>query len=272
MTSIIKFLLAAILICSFSYSKAQDTIAAAERPDFKRHEINIGFANLFNRIFPETFYLMYSDYYNDDYYYEYGYYPFPFYDMDYSLQKFGMGYKFHFRESAIRSYFDIGYDNSDFSDESESSSSAKTKTEGSSMVSSYTARLGYELHKNVKSTQFFFGLDAFTQASDYEWQYESKTTYIDGNQRTTSYENKRKYTAFGGSPILGIKYHFNEQVSISTETRFNFTSYNDKSSYNRETTDLFYPFNSSESEGASKGDGFKIKMSPLGLFSLNVHF
>lgn len=271
--------IAAILIFICSTAQAQDTIEKVKEPvTFKRHEINIGFANIFNRAFPESFFLLYSDYY--DFSYMYDYYPYMFQDMDFGLQKFGMGYKFHFRKGALRSYFDIGYNNSDFTDEdksfstsSSSSSTYDTKTNGKSAVSSYTARVGYEFHKDVKSTQFFFGLDLFTQGTDYKWEYESRTTYQAGTIRTTKYNNNREYLALGTSPILGVKYSFNDQVSISTETRFNFSSFTEKSNYERDTYEdsSFLP-RITNTKGNHKSDGFKIKMSPLGLFSLNVHF
>src|SRR3989304_1187142 len=114
-----KTLIVAVLILFISAtsvfgqadSATKESKPARVKPDYKRHEINVGFTNLFKRnSYLED--ILYFEYYGDFYYYDDDYYyPFFFEGMGMNSTRYGLGYKFHFKKSAIRSYFDFGVNN-----------------------------------------------------------------------------------------------------------------------------------------------------------------
>lgn len=275
---LILFVLA-ISVFGQSDSATKESKPLRVKPDYKRHEINVGFTNLFQRnSFLED--ILYYEYFDWDYYYDddFYYYPFFFEGMGLNATRYGIGYRFHFKKSAVRSYFDFGINtNKDSRNSNGGSTSYPTKINREYLSKSQllTSRLGYEFIITNNHTDFFFGLDAIFQSSKWNYDYNRVTTYYDqwniptGDYDTYESETTANYYAYGAGPIVGIGYHLNEMISISTETRIDITSYQQKGSGENST------FYSGGYPSTSKEDfssrGLRTKVAPLGLFSLNVH-
>ena len=182
---------------------------------------------------------------NQIYYGAYGPY-YQNYEVDYS--QIGIGYRFHFKKSAIRSRVSFG-------------SSNRTQDNGVSNKYTYSSlfsdvALGYELHLNKGKSQLFYGADLNFNII----KNESKT---ENTIQDITYENGSSKLGYGISPIIGMKYFFTPVISMSTELRFQFENYEtvttNKSSQNTE-----------ENKTSEKGTEFSV--GPKGFVSINFHF
>ncbi|MFH1321398.1 MAG: hypothetical protein ABII90_12205 [Bacteroidota bacterium] len=121
----------------------------------------------------------------------------------------------------------------------------------------------------IKKTLFYYGIDAVAKLSEQKYISEEKMTYTSGMSTDTWYkdENENSFYGFGAGPVVGVKFILNNSLSISTETRIDFISYQSKGTY--KSSSYYYPV---VTEDKFTSEGMQIIASPLGLFSLNVHF
>jgi|SRR3972149_2961107 len=159
-----------------------------------------------------------------------------------STHDFGVGYKLKIGNGALRARSDFNYSNS----------TNKSSNDTSENVSkSFFPRIGYEFRLNYKRSVVFYGLDICASFNHSE-ENSSNNNYLYSN--TTN--------GIGLSPFIGFKYFINKNISISTETSFDFlyTKTNYKNSYNGVTS---YENNR---------ETITARLSPLGIFSINFHF
>jgi len=218
-----KKLLFVIVSLSFITSaKSQDSLAYTS----KKHELNIGYFNAFNLT---------------------------------SGNDFGVGYKYTFRNGALRIGTTFSFSNDKTTDDGQSMSENETKN------LSIKPRIGYEFHQNYKRIMVYYGADFITYIEDYHSNY----TYNNSNNDTYY---SRKYTTttsgFGISPLLGLKYFINKKISISTETSFNFAYKKSENKYDYFDDGSSTPSSSDSSERKS----YSANLSPLGIISINFHF
>ncbi|MBL4653058.1 MAG: hypothetical protein JKY53_09400 [Flavobacteriales bacterium] len=275
------------LIISASAFAGKDSTKTKKERDFKRHEVLFGINNPFNN--SNNNYT--NNYVYWDYYYGYyGYYPYgnPYgYNsgIDQNSPQFGIGYKYHMEKSSIR-FLVNGNKKSDSGtvdyNQFNSGSNGIDNSISAYDYSTADIRLGYERNVNVNSFQFYFGVDAFYNLSNYTYTNSYDNTYettdwinnewVDVTY-TDLYDNsyETKYSAFGGSPVIGLKYHFNEFLSISTETRIDVSFYTSTtiSKYSVDYGNVLNPNYSYETTTVNKGNN--ISVSPFKLISINAH-
>lgn len=215
-----------------------------ERSNFtSRNEISIVLDDLFVK---NAF--LYYPYINPlSSYYVYPDYPF----AELNTPKIGLGYKYHFAGSALRSKLSFGsrdYTSNDIDDTS--------KTDNSLLTTGF--HLGYELHKNINSIQIFYGADLFANYS----KFNSKNTNTHSSE-TYIYDRTYSYTGFGISPLLGVKYFISSSFSLSTELKFTIESYRGEDIYKN---------SSYAEENKTEISGIDTKFGPFGQFSINIHF
>ncbi len=169
----------------------------------------------------------------------------------YNAPKVGLGYKYHFDNSAIRTKVSFG-----LGDYTTDNKNYQRKEADS--YSTFKLFLGYERHENLNNSQFFYGLDVFL----YYGKYLNTNTYYSGYPYST-YENKYNTTGFGVSPLIGAKYFFNPMISVSTELKLSIESYKEESLED-------YSINWEGSK--TKASGLYAKFGPLGQISINIHF
>jgi hypothetical protein len=180
-------------------------------------------------------------------YYVYPDYPF----VELNTPKMGLGYKYHFAGSALRSKLSFGfrdYKSDDLDDTS--------KTENSLLTTGF--HLGYELHKNINNIQIFYGADLFANYS----KFNSKTTNVN-NSQTYIYDRIYSYSGFGISPLLGVKYFISSSFSLSTELKFTIESFRGEDIYKN---------SSYAEENKTEISGIDTKFGPFGQLSINIHF
>ncbi len=173
-----------------------------------------------------------------------------YYSATYNTTKVGLGYKYHFANSAFRSKISFGS-----RDVVTDQINDRYKTEDS--FSTLRAFIGYELHKNTTKSQFFYGLDVFVNYSDF---HSKSTDYEDFPN--TSDEDKFNTIGIGVSPLIGVKYFFNSMVSVSTEVKFSIESYKKKivDGYNRDWLGE-----------KIEESGLFVNFGPVGQLSINIH-
>ncbi len=178
-----------------------------------------------------------------------GYYP-----SEIVLPEMGLGYKFHLQSSAIRLKLSGVY--KDGKREKDNSNYKRDETYFSSTIA-----LGYELHKNIGNTQFFYGLDIYIKSTNQKSKYTRNDYYLYNTETYTS-EDIINYEAYGISPLLGIKLYLNPSFSLSTILKYNILSYNEKHINKRSTSDEDSKYNE---------NGITTKFGPLGQISFNIH-
>ncbi|MDA3894129.1 MAG: outer membrane beta-barrel protein [Salinivirgaceae bacterium] len=168
-----------------------------------------------------------------------------------NIPKIGLGYKYHFDKSAIRSKLSFGSSNITNNNVNDSS-----KSENSITVLGIT--VGYEFNKTFDKVVIFYGLDVSMKVNNIN--YESSYTY-----ENEVYTNKsaQQYNAFGISPLLGVKYFITPKLSVSTEIKYVIESFESK-----ETNKL----SGSDIERKTEGSGTNTYLGPIGQISINVHF
>lgn len=252
------------IICCFSFigllaggnaSYAQTETQKITRP---KHEINIGFTDLFNR--SETPVV----YYYPPYYYkvaDLSYFP-PYDEIPYNTHtEYGLGYKFHFGKNALRVSFAFGMDDGDET-EHQNNFQSTVESEASSTTMAY--RIGYERTLlRTEKFDFYVAADFLTlQANN---SYETTQTSADYIYKS---KNESDYTESGGGLSLGARYFVHKNVSFSTETRVDYVSYTQEDSYENSSTGSY----TGEYGSTTKGEGNLTKIKPLAVLSVNVHF
>ncbi len=177
--------------------------------------------------------------------------PYYMYDIPTIPQspKIGLGYKFHYTNSAIRSKISFGLIDY-LSDDIDAHRKNKVSSTSISLF------FGYEFHKNFKKVQFFYGSDVFInhrKSSNKETDYHIFPNFIDEYIDTS--------TSYGFSPLLGIKFLLSPMVSVSTELKFIIESYKSKVSYQYRDME----------EEISNISGLNTNYGPLGQLSINIH-
>jgi hypothetical protein len=208
------------------------------------HELSIIVDNVFAKNNFENIW------YTNDYGDVIGYYP----SKEGVTPEIGLGYKFHLPGSAIRFKISGTYNNSEDKDDDYGYKNELT------YLSSKIA-LGYEFHKNMQKTQFFYGLDVNMNFSELKSKY-TRDSYIYNYENTYTSETTTNYTAYGVSPLFGIKFYLNPSLSLSTELRYNVLFYKEEGIYKRSTSD---------EKDKDKTKGFKTDFGPLGQISFNIH-
>lgn len=275
--SCIPFLLAALSFTAFCQENSTtETPSADNSSGNKKHELNIGFTNLLNNrnsFWEDIFYMEYYDnYIYGDLYYT----PFFFEGMGINSTRYGIGYKYHTAKGAFRTYADFGVNRNNYKDNSKNNSASYPSTVdydykwNSKLL---TTRIGYEGLIRSKRTDFYFGSDLIYQYSDWSYDYTRTTTntytYPPYTSVSTSKsKTKANYNAIGLGPVLGLRFHLTDMISVSTETRVDILGYRQRGS----ATGSSMSNNSYSTDTDSfSSSGIRTKVSPLGLIALNVH-
>ena len=227
-----KNLILSLFICS-SFALFSQEATTEKLPKTSKHELSIVIDNFLTK--NQIIYGAYGPYYDNS-------------NWQDNITNVGLGYRFHFKKSAIRARVSLGYDSYNY-----------FYQENGSFENSYfnsAIAIGYEFHKDMGKAQFLYGLDLLSNTSN----SESKTFNQDGEQQ---YLNGSKRQGFGVAPLMGIKYHFSPMISVSTELRFAIESY--------KQTDLSENVNT-DYNNSNTISGIKTKFGPAGFLSLNVHF
>ncbi len=170
--------------------------------------------------------------------------------VDWIAPKIGLGYKFHFANSAIRSKVLFG-----IKDNVSDVVSHEIKNESS--YKSLKAFVGYELHKNLTKTQLFYGLDVFIN-----YNHLTSKESFQYNSQIVSINNELENFGFGVIPLIGVKYFFSPMLSISTEVKYQIESYTETRIYSNIYSEGF----------KTKVTGLNTTFGPLGQLSINIHF
>ncbi len=207
-----------------------------------KHEISIIADNVFAK---NNASLVYTNQYGEFI----GYYP-----SEIVLPEMGLGYKFNLQGSAIRLKLSGVYKDGTRKDDDSNYKTDET-------YFSSTIALGYELHKNIGNTQFFYGLDISMKSISQKSKYTRENYYL---YNTGTYTSKDiiNYKAYGISPLLGIKLYLNPSFSLSTVLKYNVLSYNEKHVNKRSTSDEDTRYNE---------NGITTNFGPLGQISFNIH-
>lgn len=256
-------------------ASAQTTVSAGNEGEEKvsKHEISLGFTNLFKQNSGLLEYIWLYEYEDDlSYYME----LYPYFSEITGITKYGIGYKYHLEKSAFRSYFDFGtytrnYENK-YPGNSMSPSETQLKSKNTYLVLS--CRVGYEFIMKFRKTDLFFGPDLIYRNTSGKYDYKRTTQYYDQYyQLTSTYTSTEKdvfrMNEYGGGVFLGLRYHLNDMISLSTETRIDTYSYLMKGS--AESSSGQGGILQSQKE-ESKTSGVNSKITPLGVISLNIHF
>ncbi len=163
----------------------------------------------------------------------------------------GLGYKRTFKNSALRIASSISHSKSD--DKRDDSSDDISVYKSNSV--NIKPRIGYEFHKNFNRIQIFYGFDITGKI--HKQNYSREESY---NQDYNYSEVSKTYGA-GLSPFFGLKIQISKMFSISTETNFDITY---------EETNTKYVYN--DNERSKKTNSTGVKLNPLGIISLNIHF
>lgn len=208
-----------------------------------KHELSI----VIDDIFAKTSYVNYPYLYSTSSLYYLPAYP----TFELNTTKVGLGYKFHFKNSALRSKLSLGVRNNTTENKIDTN-----KTENSFLASGIT--LGYEFHKNIRKTQIFYGADLYV---DYN-KSSSKSSNV-YNSETYINESINTNMAFGISPLVGVKYFISPSISFSTELKFFIESFKNES---------IYKYTGNTSDNKNDTSGMNTKFGPLGQLSINIHF
>lgn len=162
-----------------------------------------------------------------------------------SSNTFGIGYKINLCDGALRLRINYNYNNH------KQSTPGQTFTY-TNLTTDILPKLGYEFRLKFKRSMVFYGVDL---CGSY---YHNKSSYSDSSY---SYDNIT--VGYGASPFIGYEYYINKNVSLSTETSFDFL-------YSKGKTKYTNGANATNSD--SENETISAKLSPLGIFSINFHF
>lgn len=232
----------------------------------KKHEINIGFTNLFspNRTNYEPYYPFYSALASQGLStvpIDYLYYPYPV-NPGYDRTQFGIGYKFHFGRNAARLMMSFMASN----EESDNMPQNGYEFDNSNNYNVFTARTGIEhTFVRLKKLDFYLALDGIYKSS--ETKNESSSYYNITGERYAS-SNSQTYTAFGAGLGLGLRFYVHENLSFSTETHIDYISETYESKNESSSTGM----NAYSDSSTNKTIGSKTMVNPFAVLSVNVHF
>jgi hypothetical protein len=230
-------------------------------PTTLKHEINIGFSNLLHRneqplTNPYPYYFELANSTSD-----LRYYPYPDYiEQQYHSPKFGLGYKFHLAKLAFRIQANFGFEDH----KSDEGNNGNFTSDNEASQSSLLTRVGVEYNFiQLDKFQFYGALDGILQQSDQSFESMQISTDQEYTSSTTI-----SYKGNGGGFSLGLRYFVHQHVSLSTETRMDYILYETKTKWKNESTGAYE--SKSESKNNEKSSLFLV--TPLAVFSVNVHF
>lgn len=158
-----------------------------------------------------------------------------------STDNFGIGYKYKIGDGALRFRLGLNFSNQE----------NKTQTNTSTYKTKYfTPKIGYEFKLNYKRSVVFYGIDLCASYSANEYKY------------TNNYYTSNTGKGIGLSPFIGFKYFINKNISLSTETSFDFLY----------TETIIESGGNGVSLSKNKEKTMSGHLSPLGIFSINFHF
>jgi len=162
------------------------------------------------------------------------------------INEFGIGYKRIInKKGALRlaTSFAISKNETNYTD--------RVRIENKTTI---TPRMGYEFRMNFEKWMVFYGVDIVASYSNNTNDYRL-TDPAESDRNVYREENNK---GIGFSPILGVQYRLNKWISFSTETSFDFM-------YTKTETFENTNFQSDKVN-------VKAQLSPLGIFSVNLHF
>jgi len=168
-----------------------------------------------------------------------------------NIPKLGLAYKYHFNTSALRAKIAYGSSNS-------KSESIRDSSKTESSVSSMQVNLGYEFNKTFEKVQVFYGIDVSMKISE----VSSESSYIYQNETYTT-ENEQDYTAYGLSPLFGVKYFVTPKLSVSTEIKYTIETYEGSESSK---------YSGDNNKNTTNNSGTNTFFGPIGQISINFHF
>ena len=164
-----------------------------------------------------------------------------------SINNLGIGYKYTFKDKGalrVATSFNYSDDKREYDNRLQNNSSIGVNP-----------RVGYEFHMNFRKIIVFYGVDIVGSYIESKESIE----YYDPDLYKYNSESTITYKGIGVSPILGVQYQINNSISISTETSFDFM-------YKKVIRD------DGEGNYGYEQTSFMAKLSPLGIFSVNIHF
>ena len=165
-----------------------------------------------------------------------------------SINDFGIGYKRTIKNGELRFAYSGYYNNQETID-------ADNTYVSTTNTFRLKSRLGYQFHQDYNKLQLFYGIDFTGQLEN------AKTVRFNTSSSQNDYSSDQITFGNGISPFIGIKYQINKTISISTETSFDVSFSKSERKYSSGT---FSDLTKTKQIGA--------KLSPLGIFSINVHF
>ncbi len=231
----------AFLICVLSLPAKSQENNESILPS--RHEISI----VAEDIFAKPVYIEVAPIYWD-------YLPY-YYNTDNNVREvptpnIGLGYKFHFKNSALRAKLSLGTGSNE-------SNGENNLTDSESSYLNLGISSGYEFHTNIERVQIFYGADIFFRYDKYD---SESTNYYE--TQTYKSETILKTSSYGICPILGIKYFLTSALSLSTELKYSLET------YKGDMTNKY----TGATDSKTKLSGSDTRFGPLGQISINVHF
>ncbi|MBI4646726.1 MAG: hypothetical protein HY738_09090 [Bacteroidia bacterium] len=270
---LVKFVLIIFisLLLSINLFSQEDTIVPVAKSSVnKKHEINIGYSSFLNTQNNDFYdYLMWYIILEEYYDISPSLYFYYLYSNPLLSTQYGLGYKYHFSNNAIRTYIEFGAYNDKQNRENTDESLNKSTSEASYKINNAIFRAGYQKSVGKKNVKLLFGFDLFFQCSSQKYKYKLESVNIQSENITKREENmKLNYNGYGGSPIIGINIFVSEGISLSTETRLNCIYYIQKGKSDESYINDSYISND-ESDFENKV--FLMNISPFGIISLNIH-
>jgi hypothetical protein len=240
-----KYFLVILMLFSF-FSLAQDEKTPKEdkKSTQPKNEIRLIVENFFgNKI------IDYAYYNSTGIYYSYDASTNTYFNNRF---RYGLGYNFNFNRIGFRTK--LFYSN--YNETSTDSRNALSKT----TATIFRGSLGVNYQKHLNRIVLFIG-------SDFGYFKSSLKYNFNTNTQTPSVSNQtNEYSGISIQPLVGFKYFFNENFSISSEIRFIIDKYSGVSDY------TFDDSNGYLTNSKFSFDGTSTQLGPLGSISLNVHF
>ena len=176
-----------------------------------------------------------------------------------SINDFGIVYKHNIKNGALRIGTAFYFNN-------EESTYVYNDNKITNKTLRIRPRVGYEFHRDFNKLQLLYSIDIIGSLEKYNaiHTYSSNPNNINNNNNNNNNNDRSEKTYMGGAnPLIGLKYQISETFSISTETTFNICI---------SRTDIKYKYANSNVVIESKTNGVSTGLSPLGIFSINIHF
>lgn len=238
-------ILVLLLLAQITVAQQNDsTKTLAKKP---KHEVRIIMENFLEKQDVEQFYQIWnsSNFSNTG---TYEYYN--------NRLRYGLGYNFNLNKIGFRSRFFYSSYNDTFFD--------SRKTETASKGNMYRVSIGINYQKTLDKIILYAGIDFSSFKNDFDQVQRNLIEWGDGNEIKQNVE----YSGYGIEPLVGFKYFFTNNFSVSSEIRFIADRFEGES--------LVTYFNSlvgsPDDEYLSTFDGSYSNLGPKGSISFNIHF